>query len=771
MKSATNKYDYEKIFHMYTKYRLSSFSNIMSYDNLIFKFKDKVNSYNRTLKDLEKVFLPKTHDEPVEIYIKEDKKIKKYEEQPHSDQDEPKEGSSFDDNNEAQEEKEKNELKKIKSEPKMEIPEDKNKEKEKKENNDNIIDINMNKKDKEYLLIGGFPDFEESLKKRGWNKCPDSEKLTYDLIFTLKMTDIPFDDLGESVIINHYRKISEITKKTGLLKNIRNLYNLNICPDDFYPRAYELSEKQDVQDFIEDFKISKAISLLRQCEELKGKNVNRKEIETALKIVKERLNILIGEYNLENKFEEVKMRTFNRNYEKNIKFEIKKISDEDWEIISNENINFYKEQISRIQRNGLIPKDSKDNKITTNLVTKNNIKNSINKNKKVVQKNKNENNYIKNEEDKKLEEEIKADFKLKEKERLIEKEKLDKIIKEREEEQLKIEQEMQLKKKLEEEKKLNKEPPKILTKEEKEQKWKEETFLNNTSSNERPQRLPQTDDVSELIPEISEILKKLSQKFPQYVLGGNRNIWIVKPSGLSRGRGITCIDQLNDILSNIRSHNQTVIQKYIENPLVIKGRKFDIRQWVLLTNLNPLTAYLFDTPYIRFGAEDFHLDDFKNIFSQLTGNSIAKHSTKFENSEIEGDMWEIDQFREFLKNREGKDVWPEMQEKIKKIVIYALFCAKHKIMKRKNSFEILGFDIMVDDLLNVYLIEINLSPDWTYSTKVTEKLIKIASEDIIKIIVDLKNDKKDIDTGRFKLIYNSEKLPTFDVPYVNKNYC
>ena len=88
------------------------------------------------------------------------------------------------------------------------------------------------------------------------------------------------------------------------------------------------------------------------------------------------------------------MRTFNRNYEKNIKFEIKKISDEDWEIISNENINFYKEQISRIQRNGLIPKDSKDNKITTNLVTKNNIKNSINKNKKVVQKNKNENNYI-----------------------------------------------------------------------------------------------------------------------------------------------------------------------------------------------------------------------------------------------------------------------------------------------------------------------------------------------------------------------------------------
>ena len=280
------------------------------------------------------------------------------------------------------------------------------------------------------------------------------------------------------------------------------------------------------------------------------------------------------------------------------------------------------------------------------------------------------------------------------------------------------------------------------------------------------------------MPEISEILEKLSKKLPQYDFSGSKNIWIVKPSGLSRGRGISCIDQLNDILTNIKLHNQTIIQKYIENPLIIKGRKFDIRQWVLVTDLNPLKIYLFDTPYIRFGAEEYHIDDFKNIFSQLTGNSIAKHSEKFENSEIEGDMWEIEQFRDYLKLKFGKDCWPEIQEKIKKIVIYALECAKHKILQRKNSHEILGFDIMVDELLNVYLIEINLSPDWTYSTKVTEKLVKIASEDIMKVVIDLAleeqkppEERKEIDTGRFKLIYSSSKFPKFDKPYINKNYC
>ena len=768
-----NNYDYEKIFHMYTKFRLASFSNIMSYDNQIFKFKDKIHTFNKTLKEMEHSLLPKKTDEKVEIFIKEDKKIKKYEEQSRSDQDEPQNNSSNSEDNDTNEKKEEktdkeNEMKKTKSEPKIEVVVEKG-------NNDNTNNENNdNEKQKTFNLIGSFPDYAISLIKRGWKADPEPDKLNYEFIYSNKMADIPFEMLGENVIIGHHKKIGEITRKGGLLKNLRNLYYLNVSPDDFYPRAYDLSEKQDIEDFIEDFKVSKAISLLRKCNELKGKNVNKKEIEISLKIIKEKFDILTGNSDLKKKFESVKARTFKKTYEKNEDFNLQKISDEDWEIISNENINFYKEQIARIQKNGLLPKENKLTN-TNNILNKNknlnkniNTKNNLNKSKKPVQ-NPKKSSYIQNEQDKKLEEEIKADFKIKEKERQIEKAKIDKIIQEKEEERIKLEQELELKKKLEEEEKLQ--PPKVLTKEEKEQKWKEETFLKNTSSNERPARLPQTDDVSDLLPEISQVLEKLKKNFPQYVLGGDRNIWIVKPSGLSRGRGISCIDQLNDILTNIKIHNETVIQKYIENPLVIKGRKFDMRQWVLVTRFNPLTAYLFDTPYIRFGAEEFHLDDFKNIFSQLTGNSIAKHSEKFENSEIEGDMWEIEQFREYLQQREGKDVWPEIQNKIKKVVIYALECAKHKIMKRKNTFEILGFDIMIDELLNVYLIEINLSPDWSYSTKVTEKLIKIASEDIIRIVVDGKDIKEKTDVGRFKLIYNSAKFPKFDTPFVNQNYC
>lgn len=58
-----------------------------------------------------------------------------------------------------------------------------------------------------------------------------------------------------------------------------------------------------------------------------------------------------------------------------------------------------------------------------------------------------------------------------------------------------------------------------------------------------------------------------------------------------------------------------IIQKYIEEPFLLSepeafaGRKFDIRQWVLLTNVNsqPL-IYVYDEAYCRFSDSIFTYD-------------------------------------------------------------------------------------------------------------------------------------------------------------------
>ena len=119
-------------------------------------------------------------------------------------------------------------------------------------------------------------------------------------------------------------------------------------------------------------------------------------------------------------------------------------------------------------------------------------------------------------------------------------------------------------------------------------------------------------------------------------------------------------------------------------------------------------------------------------------------------------MWTMEDFAEHVKNLTNRDVFYEkIQPKMKKIVIDVLKSVEDMVFLRKKSMELYGFDFMIDENLNPWIIEINSSPAMDYSTAITEKLVKMVMEDVVRVTLDYaqSKNKKQANTGNFTCIF------------------
>eukprot|EP00794_Sanderia_malayensis_P006215 gene6215-6931_t len=260
------------------------------------------------------------------------------------------------------------------------------------------------------------------------------------------------------------------------------------------------------------------------------------------------------------------------------------------------------------------------------------------------------------------------------------------------------------------------------------------------------------------------LLEKLMKTYPQTYIN-KRNMWIVKPGAKSRGRGITVMDNLAEILKLVstsvsKKENKWVIQKYIERPLLIYNTKFDIRQWFLVTDWNPLTLWFYKDCYLRFCSQEYTPDKLDPEF-HLANNSLQKNYLNGPRSKNLPDenMWTQDQYREYLSNRGQGDIWEEViYPSMKQAITYVLLSCQDSLEFRKNSFELFGADFMLSDDMRPWLIEINSSPAMSASTSVTERLCSEVIEDTCKVVLDRKENRY-CGTGKFELVFKQQFIP------------
>ena len=258
-------------------------------------------------------------------------------------------------------------------------------------------------------------------------------------------------------------------------------------------------------------------------------------------------------------------------------------------------------------------------------------------------------------------------------------------------------------------------------------------------------------------------------------------LWILKPNNKCQGQGITLLNKTSKVKKMSFSkkvttdNNQTVnindiyvVSKYIENPFLMGGKKFDLRIYCLVTTFHPLKAYLYQQGFCRFCNEKFSVDvsDINNIYMHLTNVAIQKKYEKYQKSN--GGKFSLQNLLFYLENVYGYERAQKCNSDITQVIINSLLSVESVMFNDKHCFECYGYDILIDQNLKPWLIEINSSPSLSTTTKGDFILKKRLINDIIDIVItDKWLDEKGKpgassftgkNQGLFDLIYDGSEL-------------
>lgn len=245
-------------------------------------------------------------------------------------------------------------------------------------------------------------------------------------------------------------------------------------------------------------------------------------------------------------------------------------------------------------------------------------------------------------------------------------------------------------------------------------------------------------------------------------------IWIMKPAGKAQGKGIFLFRKLKDITEwkkdnylhsreeekSEREPPETyVVQRYLERPYLIGGKKFDIRVYILVTSYVPLKAWLYRSGFARFSNTRYTLDSITDQFVHLTNVAIQKTAPDYDPEK--GCKWSLQEFRMYLTAKHGHEAVKHLFQQLDEIFIKSLQSVQKLIYNDKHCFELYGFDIMFDETLKPWIIEVNASPSLTASSP-TDYNLKIGLLEDMLHIVDMEGRLTGTEkrVGGFDLLWN-----------------
>lgn len=164
--------------------------------------------------------------------------------------------------------------------------------------------------------------------------------------------------------------------------------------------------------------------------------------------------------------------------------------------------------------------------------------------------------------------------------------------------------------------------------------------------------------------------------------------------------------------------NNSFIQEFIQNPFLVDGYKFDIGVYVVITSIDPLRLYVYSGDVLfRYCPVEYYPFNASNIDKYVVGDDYLPtwqipSLVKFYNT-LGGSMRGA--FDAYVRNQnlDPSIIWQQVDDIIRSTVL-----AKEQDIARilrsykmRNFFDLIRFDLIIDDKLKVHLMEANMSPN------------------------------------------------------------
>ncbi|XP_010003566.1 PREDICTED: inactive polyglycylase TTLL10 [Chaetura pelagica] len=237
-------------------------------------------------------------------------------------------------------------------------------------------------------------------------------------------------------------------------------------------------------------------------------------------------------------------------------------------------------------------------------------------------------------------------------------------------------------------------------------------------------------------------------------------IWICKPSCSNQGQGIFLLKipaAVNTLQAKLQSSTgclldqphkppqARIVQRYIHQPLLLEGKKFDVRSYLLVACTAPFLLF-FAQGYVRLTCGNYDASS-EDLTVHLTNQHVQKKNPLYRQQKDET-VWRMEHFNSYVNEKFRQTsglptdwVFTVFTKRMQQIMLQCFLAAKHKLDCKLGYFDLIGCDFLIDENFKVWLLEMNANPALHTNCRALKDIIPAVVYESLDLVLEVFNKR------------------------------